>query len=133
MNPVGSLSLVSGAPRLGSGLVLGLDNPLGTQGPATAYVWMSLGPDSVLLPGTGMAGPAADGEVLVARGSSLIKTLIGGRWTTPGVPAEVSVPMPNAIAWIGRDLFVQGYLVDPRLTYGLRVGLTDALRLRIGP
>lgn len=133
INPVGSLSVVSGAPVVGGQLVLGLDNPYGTQGPATAYVWMSLGAGSVLLPGTGMSAAGTDGEVLVDRGTGLLKTIIGGRWTTPGVPAQVTVVMPNSISWIGRELYVQGYLVDPRLTYGIRVGLTDALKLLVGP
>jgi PKD repeat protein len=136
----GSLSILAGAPRLGTTLTLGVDNPLGTQGPnSRAYVWMTLKPDAAypcgtLLANLGMAGAGAPGEILVDRASGvLIKTVIGGLWSTPGTPAPVPLVMPSAIAWIGSPLYVQGYLIDGRVTYGVRTGVTDALKLIIGP
>jgi PKD repeat protein len=136
----GSLTVLSGAPRLGTTLTLGVDNPLGTQGPGSrAYVWMSLKPDAARPCGTlvlnfGMAGAGALGEILVNRTSGvLIKTVTGGLWSTPGTPAVVPIAMPTAISWIGSRLYVQGYLIDSRVTYGVRTGVTDALELLMGP
>jgi PKD repeat protein len=136
----GSLSVLSGAPRLGTTLTLGVDNPLGTQGPnSRAYAWMSLKPSAsypcgTLLANFGMAGAGAPGEVLVDRTAGvLIKTVTGGLWSKPGVPAAVALVMPSAIGWIGSPLYVQGYLVDGRVTYGVRTGVTDALKLLMGP
>jgi len=136
----GSLTILSGAPRLGTTLMLGVDNPLGTQGPnSRAYAWMSLKPDAAYPCGTlaanlGMAGAGAPGEILVNRTAGvLIKTVTGGLWSRPGVPATVSLVLPSAISWIGSPLYVQGYLTDGRVTYGVRTGVTDALKLLIGP
>ena len=81
-----------------------------------------------------MAGPGAMGEILVNRSSGiLLKTVTGGVWSTPGTPAPVPLAMPTALAWIGQSVYVQGYLVDSRITYGVRAGVTDALKLLIGP
>jgi len=136
----GTLRVLAGEPRIGATLILGVDNPLGTQGPnARAYVWLSRQPDPARPCGTwvanlGMAGPGASGEVLVDRTLGvLIKTTTGGLWTTPGTPASVPVVMPTALSWIGQRLYVQGYLVDSKVTYGVRTALTDALELLIGP
>ena len=136
----GSLSVLSGAPRIGTTVTLGVDNPLGTQGPnSRAYLWMSTRADTAYPCGTplanfGMAGPGAMGEILVNRSSGiLLKTVTGGVWSTPGTPAPVPLAMPTALAWIGQSVYVQGYLVDSRITYGVRAGVTDALKLLIGP
>ena len=121
-------------------MTLGVDNPLGTQGAGSrAYVWFSTKPDAAypagtLLPNLGMAGPGAVGEVLVNRNAGfLVKTVTGGLWNTPGTPAQVVVGMPALASWIGQPLYVQGYLVDTRVTYGVKTGLTDALRLIVAP
>lgn len=136
----GSLTVLGGAPRIGTTLTLGVDNPLGTQGPnSRAYVWMSLEPDAAYPAGTwvanmGMSAAGASGEVLVNRNTGLlIKTVTGGVWSTPGVPATVPVTMPAALSWIGKPLYVQGYLIDGKVTYGIRTGVTDALKLIVGP
>lgn len=135
-----SLTVLSGAPRLGATLTLGVDNPLGTQGPnSRAFAWMSLKADAAYPCGTplvnfGMAGPGAMGEILVNRSTgNLIKTATGGLWSTPGTPAPVPLLMPSALSWIGTPLYVQGFLTDSRITYGVRTGVTDALKLLIGP
>jgi len=136
----GSLTVLSGAPRIGTTLTLGADNLLGTQGPnSRAYLWMSLKPDAAYpcgtwLPNLGMAGAGAPGEVLVDRSAGvLIKTITGGAWSTPGVPAPIPVTMPTSVGWIGQSLFVQGYLIDGKVTYGVRTALTDGLKLLVGP
>jgi PKD repeat protein len=136
----GTLRVLSGEPRIGTTLTLGVDNPLGTQGPnSRAYVWVSrqsdLGyPCGTWSPSFGMSAAGAPGEILVDRTAGiLLKTTLGGLWSTPGTPAPVPVTMPTSLAWIGQRLYVQGYLVDSRSTYGVRTAVTDALELLLGP
>ena len=136
----GTLSVLSGAPRVGTTFTLGIDNPLGTQGPnSRAYLWMSLKADAAypcgtLLANFGMSGPGASGEILVNRSTGiLLKTVIGGTWSTPGTPAPVLLAMPAALSWIGQSLYVQGYLVDSHVTFGVRTAVTDAFKLLVGP
>lgn len=136
----GSLTVLAGAPRVGTSLSMGVDNPLGTQGPnSRAYLWMSTQPDVAFPCGTGlvnfgMAGPGALGEILVNRTTGvLLKTTVGGLWSRPGTPAPVPLAIPPALSWIGQSVYVQGYLIDARITYGVKTGVTDGLKLLIGP
>jgi len=136
----GTLSVLSGAPRVGTTFTLGVDNPLGTQGPnSRAYLWMSLKADAAYPCGTplanfGMSGAGAAGEILVNRSAGiLLKTITGGTWSTPGTPAAVPLAMPAALSWIGQSLYVQGYLVDSHITYGVRTAVTDGFKLLVGP
>jgi len=136
----GSLTLRSGEARLGQTIIVGVDNPLGTQGSnSAASVWMSrqadaLYPCGTLLPNFGMSGPGANGEILVNRNAGvLIKTVVGGRWTAPGSPAMVPIVLPTALSWIGQSIYLQGVLTDGRVTYGVRTGVTDGLKLLIAP
>ncbi len=139
VNPARSLTVVNGAPRLGSTVVFGLDNPLGTQGRSSTTLYMSLKPDPLfpcgtLAPGLGMSGAGQPGEWLVSRvAPDLLKKVAGSVWTVPGSPALASVAMPTSPSWIGSSFYVQGFLLDPAVTYGVRVGLTDALKLLIAP
>jgi hypothetical protein len=136
----GSLTVLAGQARLGQTITLGVDNPLGTQGPnSAAFVWLSRQPDAgypcgTLLANFGMSGPGANGEILVNRTTGiLLKTVTGGRWNAPGTPAAVPVVMPTAASWIGLPLYAQGFLVDSRVTFGVRTGVTDGLKLLVGP
>ena len=104
-----------------------------------AYLWVSLEPDpaypgGTLMPNVGMSGAGAPGEVLVVRTTpGLVKTITGGKWSAPGTPAPISLTLPAGARWAGLSLYVQGYLIDSRATYGVRTSLTDALRLLIAP
>lgn len=136
----GTLSVLAGQARIGTTLTLGVDNPLGTQGPnSRAYVWVSRRPDAAYpcgtpLPGFGMTGAGALGEILVDRTAGvLLKTTTGGLWSAPGTPARVNVTLPTALGWVGMPLYVQGYLVDSRETFGVRTAVTDALLLLLAP
>ena len=140
VNPRGSLTVLSGAPRVGTSMVFGVDNPLGTQGPnSQAYLWMSLKPDALfpcgtLAPNLGMSAAGAAGEVLVVRTApSLVKTITGTKWITPGTPAQVTMSIPANLALIGLPYYVQGYLIDSKVTYGVKTAVTDALKLLVGP
>jgi hypothetical protein len=136
----GTLSVLAGAPRVGTTLTLGVDNPFGTQGAnSRAYVWVSRGADvaypcGTLLANFGMTAPGALGEILVNRTTGvLLKTTTGGLWSGPGSPAAVPVTMPTQLSWIGLPLYVQGYLIDGRATATLKTAVTDAFKLLLGP
>jgi subtilisin family serine protease len=135
-NPTGSLSVWSGAPRLGTTLVLGVDNPLGTQSLSFAHVALATAPDPAFpcgtaVPGLGMSAPGAPGELLVGTSPPDPFTLVrGSLWVTPGNPGLVSLPVPSDPALAGWTLYVQGALVE--LAPGaVPVGLTDGLAITL--
>lgn len=138
-NPEGSLSVLAGEPSIGSSLTLGLDNPFGTQGGnATSVVLVSFAADpnypcGTRLPGFGMSRAGAPGELLVRLVEpDPVHVLVGRAWHTPGVPAPVTLEVPNNPMLVGQVVYAQGYLVDDSWTDGIRIGLTDALELLIG-
>jgi PKD repeat protein len=140
VNVRGTLSILAGAPRIGTTLTLGVNNPFGTQGVnSRAYVWVSRAADAAypcgtLLANFGMTAPGALGEILVNRTTGvLLKTTAGGLWSGPATPAAVPVTMPAQLSWIGQPLYVQGYLLDGRATATLKMGVTDAFKLLLGP
>jgi spore coat protein A, manganese oxidase len=139
VNPAGSLVHVSGTPKVGSGLTLGLDNPLGTQSPgsipvlAIAVAPQPAYPCGLLVPGWGMAGPGAAGELLIALGLQLPPLLVGAPWVGPGQPAAIAIAIPNLSTLIGFTAYVQGVLLDPLATAGVSIGLTEAAEIHIGP
>lgn len=134
INPPGSLVVVSGAPSLGSTLVLGVDNPFGSQSPgALAQVVVSLRGHEALpcgtpVPGQGMVGPF--GEWLLGEPTFLTRS--GATWQGPGLPAEVAFRIPNRAGLVGRTFYVQGRLVDSPDS-PLPIGLADGFALTIGP
>ena len=71
-NPALSMTILSGTPQLGATVQLGLDNPLGTQ-PVGSFpiVVLALAPApgfpcGLPVPGFGMAGGGASGELLIS-------------------------------------------------------------------
>ncbi|MEQ1895010.1 MAG: PKD domain-containing protein, partial [Planctomycetota bacterium] len=139
INPAGSFRLVSGAPRLGSTLVVALDNPLGTQASgAASFVHSSWSgpvnfPCGALRPGLGMGGSGASGEFLLDAAAPLARIYSGAAWLGPGQPANVTLRLPAQSSLAGRYLYLQGRLVDSTPGAPVRIGLTDGLRLRLGP
>ncbi len=137
VNPAGSLTLAGGEPTIGKGVRLGIDNPLGTQaaGSASAVI-VSLNPSvgfpcGISIPGLGMAGPGADGELLIELGG-FNPAFFGDLWTGPGFPAQVTIPIPENQALVGVSVFAQGLLIDAAATQGVMFGLTDAAEIAIG-
>jgi hypothetical protein len=137
VNPADSLVVLSGNADLGQTLTVGVDNPLGTQGAGSipvVFVTFAADPASpcgTLLPGLGMAGSGALGEVLIdLAGESLL--FLGGPWAGPGVPAPIDLPIPELPALVGSQAFVQGALVDPVAAGGVGIGLTNGLALTFG-
>ena len=138
INPPGSLIVVS-PPKLGSSLQLGLDNPLGTQSaPALSYLALSTGPDAAFpcgtpVPGFGMAGPGAAGELLLALAPPPFAVIAGPAWLGVGSPAPFDIPVPLDSMLIGERLYIQGLLIDPSAGPGsVRFGLTEAAELTLG-
>jgi len=136
VNPAGSLTVLSGTPKIGTTVVLGIDNPAGTQNAgALPIIVPATAPDAAfpagsLLPGFGMSG--AFGELLIslAPPNPLAPLLLGGPWTGPGNPAPVAVPLPDDPGLVGQTFYFQGLLLDP--TSAVRFGLADAIQMTFG-
>ncbi|QDU68132.1 Ig-like domain-containing protein [Engelhardtia mirabilis] len=139
VNPAGSLTILSGAPVLGTSIELGIDNPLATQSagslpllgiaaaPAPGF------PCGLVLPGLGMGGAGAPGEVLIDIGpAGGLLTLYGSAWTGTGSPASISAAIPADSALVGLSVYAQGLLLDLAPGAGVPLGLTEALQLRLG-
>jgi len=138
-NPVGSLTVASGAPQVGTVMAFGVDNPLGTQPAGSlAFVGVSTAPDATFaatgtgfgIPGWGMSGPT--GELLIAVGGPNPVLQLGPTpWAGAGSPAAVNLPVPSIPSLIGVDVFSQGVIVN-LAGGGPAFGLTNGLRLTIG-
>ena len=137
VNPPGSLTVTGGTAALGSTLTVGIDNPLGTQqAGAIAGLALSLGPavgypGGVLVPGWGMAGGAGELLVDVSPGVLTLPLLGGTPWAGPGTPADVDLGIPNLLDFLGREVYLQGFLLD--LGAGsVPIGLTNGLQVVLG-
>ncbi len=143
VNPVGSLTVLSGEIRIGGTVILGISNPLGTQPEgALPHLLSSIAPAYSFPLGTtasdqGMSAPGADGEFLLSLDPAdlAFPTIYGNPWAGPGgPPAPIQLVIPNDPNLVGLSIFVQGVLETPSPGPGeVATGLTDALRLRIGP
>ncbi len=138
VNPAESLTLIFGAPAIGTTLTLGVDNPLGTQDfGSLPFLVVSMSPDpgfpcGTLVPNFGMAGPGAFGELLVSIVPPDPAAMIPGpMWTGAGRPAEVPLPVPPDPLLVGMTAYAQGLLFDPPAYSGVRFGLTEAMALHI--
>ncbi|HKX46959.1 MAG TPA: CHRD domain-containing protein [Planctomycetota bacterium] len=135
VNPANSLFSLSGGPAVGAPLRLAIDNPTGSQsGPGVGFLLVTAAPDpsfgatgvGTLLPGYGMAGPF--GELLVgAPPPTPLLIFPTSVWTTRGVPAQVSIPVPDSSSFVGLTLYAQGALYA-----NAKIGLTNGLELYIG-
>ena len=139
VNPPGSLTVVSGLPQIGTTVVLGLDNPLGTQAPGSLpFLGLATAPDPAFpcgtpIPGFGMSGTGAVGELLLSlTGPNPFQVIAAGPWLGAGLPADASVPIPPDPVYAGLSVFAQGVLLDPSPAAPVKIGLTTSLELRIG-
>lgn len=137
VNPAGSLSVLSGTPELGEVVSFGVDNPLGTQGAGSLPVlFVGFTPDPATpcgtsLPGFGMLGPGAFGELLLnPLGPSF--SLNGAPWAGAGNPAPVDLALPFVPGLVGTAVYVQGALLDFVAAGGVPVGLTEGFELTLG-
>ena len=137
-NPVGSLSIQSGLPVIGTTIVFGVDNPYGTQPVGSPVVMLySFAPDANypcgrLLPGFGQAGGGAAGELLVDISSqNLIRMVVSGSYGGPGLPGLNSVNIPNNANLIGATIFAQGFVLDTSGVSGIVRGLADGVEFTL--
>ncbi|MCA8941405.1 MAG: NHL repeat-containing protein [Planctomycetes bacterium] len=140
VNPAGSLQILGGSSRIGSDLSIGLDNPLGTQTAGATTPWL-LGslralpgfPCGVAVPGFGLAGGGAAGELLIDLGTPFyVLALSGSPWQSAGTPVPMTLSIPYSCGLVGVRLFVQGVLLDPNPSSAVPIGLTGAAEVRIG-
>ena len=136
-NPPGSLSVLSGAPVVGGQLVLGLDNPLGTQAAGSA-TFLALEPIPGSAPdcgfgvaGWGMAGQGAPAELHVSPANVLV--LPGAPWAGAGQAAAFALPIPALPALVGSTLVAQGMIVDATPGSGAPLGVSVGIELVLGP
>ena len=137
INPAGSLTVVSGAPTIGTTLTLGVDNPLGTQAVGSLpFLTLAFTPDpsfpcGLPVPGFGMAAPGAVGELLIGfLPPNPFATIAGTAWAGAGSPAPIPVVFPNNPALVGFSIFAQGILLD--IGGAIPFGVTEAAELSIG-
>ncbi len=137
VNPAGSFSIVSGEPRIGSTMVFGVDNPVGTQSAGSvALVAISVGtwptfPCGINVPTLGMNGP---GELLIQTGPLILRPLLvgGSLWAGPGMPAPVDFVIPVVPSIVNFFLYAQGLMLDLSPGATVKLGLADAYRLLMG-
>lgn len=139
VNPPDSLSVTAGELSEGAGLTLALHNPLATQSHGALPVLLVAAQPSVAhpcgltLPGWGMAGAGAPGELLISHlpPTPVVPPIVGPAWV--GAPVEIALPGPAPGSGLaGLEFYVQGLLWDPTAPGGVEFGLTDALALTVG-
>ena len=132
--------MISGVPSIGTTVVLGLDNPLGTQALGSIPLLVfAFTPDpnfpcGSALPNSGMFGPGAPGELLIslAPPTPIAPILAGPLWGGAGMPSPINVAVPSDPTLLGVSVFAQGLMLDPTVAFGVKFGLTDAVELRVG-
>jgi len=136
-NPIGSLSVLGGAPVLGGVVTLGVDNPVGTQ-PAGSTPFLALStapapgfPCGVSLPGYGMSAPGAAGELLLAPTPAPFAVLAGAAWDG-ATPTAFALPIPALCTLLGANVYAQGLMLDVTLALGGPFALTDGAELMLG-
>ena len=139
VNPAGSMTVISGVPSIGTTVTLGVDNPLGTQAPGSLpFLALATAPDpafpcGTLVPGFGMGGGGAPGELLLGVAPPPFLVIAGASWAGPGTPAPIALPIPADATLLGASFYAQGLLLDTSPGASVSFGLTDAVELQVGP
>ncbi|MEM7308014.1 MAG: hypothetical protein AAF682_15150 [Planctomycetota bacterium] len=139
VNPAGSL-IVDGLPAIGATTTFKIDNPLGTQ-PSGSIPFLGLAlnpapgvpPCGTLIPGLGMAGGGAPGELLLSVAAPDPIGIVGGGFWAPGMPAPINVSTPASCSLLGVSVYVQGVLFDFTPGAAVPVALTEGVRVSVGP
>ena len=136
LNPTGSL-FVNGGPSLAGTAVIFVDNPAATQSVGSLPIVLLTTapapgfPCGVPLPGYGMVGGGAPGELLVDPATEVLNWILPP-WAGSGLPSSVAVAVPYDVAFVGVQLFLQGAIVDFAPGAGVPIGLTAAARWTLG-
>lgn len=129
LNPAGSLKVTS-PPLIDSTVSLVISNPTGghSSNAITALFLSGAKTDPGLkVPGFGMSGPAAAGEILI--GLSSVAILSGP--VPPKLPATISFKIPADCAFVGQTVYGQGVAAGPG-PKGPHIGVTEGAALTIG-
>ena len=116
-----------------------MDNPLGTQAVGSLpFLALATAPDpafpcGTLVPGFGMGGVGAPGELLIGLAPPPFLVLAGAPWIGPGTPAPIALTIPLDAALLGASVYAQGLLFDTSPGATVAFGLTDAVELQVGP
>lgn len=138
INPPGSLSVVSGEPKLGTTFVPGVRNTaIPNSSAAFAYLAFSaaptpLFPNGIPLFDWGMAGPGTFGELLIDPVAPNYLFQLGPKPWAGGLapPATFPLALPADPAFAGAVLFLQGLLVY--VTPTVRLTLSNGLVVTFG-
>lgn len=126
-----------GRPAVGTTMTFGVTNPLGTQAPgSTAAMIYSLQPApgfpcGTPVPGLGMSGSGAPGELLLDATAPLAAQ-VSGPWNGPSQPVFFQLRTPDDPSLLGARLYAQGALFDPIPGNQLPLGLTTGVELVVG-
>jgi|GEM_PF-2878310 len=138
LNPPDSLTVVAGNGVLGRALVVGIDNPLGTQAPGSAtYLLASVAPDGGAPCGStafglSMYGYGVPGELTVSLDDALfLGVWSGGAWNGPGTVSTVLLVPPDDPSLVGTRVDLQGLVVDGSGSGAVVVGATEGLRVTL--
>ena len=129
VNPEGSLEHLSGQPRLGQTVGLGLHAPASDfSAPALSILGLSAQPApgfpcGVSVPTWSLSNAGGPGELLLGSNIVLQPAPI---WVGSQVSTDVSIP--NSASLVGVAAYLQGFLVES----GGRIGATEGLELLIG-
>lgn len=138
-NPPSSLLLVSGTVKVNHDMVVGVDNPLGTQSLGSLpFLGFSQGQDpsfiltgtGTMVPGWGMSGGAGELLISVAPPSPQV-ILTGPAWGGPSIPAPIQVHIPNQLPLVGLKIYAQAVMIDP-FASSPKLGLTNGMIFDIG-
>ena len=136
--PAGTLTEISGSPKVGGVWRVGVDNPFATQAPGSLAF---LGGSSVpafgypcgpMLPGFGMSSPGAAGELLIDLSAPNPILQVGPIAWDGSNPAVFILPLPNLPSLAGASVYVQGMMLDAAPGATVTFGLTDGLAATIG-
>ena len=136
LNPVASL-VSTRSPSLLSTVVFAIDNPHGTQSafslPVLVMTTAPLAnyPCGAPLPGYGMAGNGAAGELLVDLGTQASSWILPP-WLGAGQASTLPLTIPYDPAFVGVSLYFQGALIDFAPGAQIPIGLTSAVRWTLG-
>jgi len=130
--PQSLVYLPGSVPAPGGTVLIGVDNPAGTQ--AAGSIPFLVGalsaapgyPCGIQLAGYGMTGPL--GELLVDLSGPNV-AIAGAPWAGPGTPSVFPVPLPDNPALLGSHVYFQGLMVDPFGAFPL--GLTEGIDLLV--
>jgi plastocyanin len=137
LNPAGSLATVSGVPKVNASWTVSVHNPLLTQA-SGSLAFLSIAsasaagyPCGTPVPGFGMSGAGATGELLIALNPPNPLVSAGPiPWT--GTPANFPLAIPNLATLAGAKIYLQGLILDPTPAAAVLFGATSGLEATIG-